>query len=171
MHDQTSSVDDLSTAAGTGQDAHRTDTRATFVFRIGPTWLGVPAQHVTAVLDSRLPMPLPRVPPYILGLIPSGRQALPVLDLGLFLDLPRADAAGANRLEMPRLVVIADGARTAAVPVDRALGVVAVPRADEQPPGTVCTAATQPFALCEIELTHGIAAVLDLPHLLDAVSV
>ena len=77
------------------------------------------------VTDYREPTPLPGCPPHIPGLMNLRGHALPLLDLGVFLDLGEPDAAAPRRV----LVVAAEGMRVGLL-ADRILGVVRVPAED-----------------------------------------
>ena len=62
-------------------------------FRVGGTLLLCPAEAVEAVTEFEAPVPLPRVPPHVLGLVTYDQRALVLVDLGRFLELPtQADA-------------------------------------------------------------------------------
>lgn len=132
-------------------------------FRIGDVLLLCPAANVEAITLWDEPLRLPRVPSHVLGLVTYDQRALVILDLGRFLDL--GDPEGAT---YTRTLVVTAGPYRVGIPVDAALGVVAVePDAREAPSGSIAGALAQ-YVTAEVELGGELAALLDLPRLLEA---
>lgn len=130
-------------------------------FRIGDALLLCPVESVEAITMWEDPITLPRVPDHILGLVTYDQRALAVLDLGRFLGLAEGESYTRT------LVIKADEYRVG-VPVDTALGVVEVAAADRQPPSGAITGALATYLAAEVPLDDGLAALLDLPRLLEA---
>ena len=132
-------------------------------FRIGDVLLLCPAANVEAVTLWDEPLRLPRVPSHVLGFVTYDQRALAILDLGRFLDL--GDPA---RSAYTRTLVVTAGAYRVGIPVDAVLGVVTVePDTREAPSGAIAGALAQ-YVTAEVELGGELAALLDLPRLLEA---
>ena len=147
-------------------------TRAFFVFCINGAWIGVPVDNVDAVLDKQLPMPLPRVPGHIVGLVPSGKQSLVIFDLGRFLAITSPSGNDNDAVaHMPRLVVVSDGDCIAGIPVDRAAGVIQVAEEKIKSPEVMCGESIRAYLTGELEMPFGVVGLIDLPRVLEAASV
>lgn len=136
-------------------------------FRTGPVWLAIPALLAKEILDTRPPLPLPGAPAHVLGLVNVRGQALPMLDLAAFLDLPRDAAGGSASAALPRLIIVETGGMSVAVPCQEVLGVVAAGEVEVRPPdlgaGTLKTYAQGTF-----EQVVGIVTVIALADILQA---
>jgi len=130
-------------------------------FRIGDALLLCPAEGVESITLWETPLALPRVPAHVLGLVTYDQRALAILDLGRFLGL--SDGEGYTRT-----LVVTAGEYRVGVPVDAALGVVEVAPDDQQAPSGAITGPLAQYLLAEVLLDDGLAALLDLPRLLEA---
>ncbi len=81
-------------------------------------WLAVPASCVLEIVQLEGVFSFPLAPPWITGLVALRGQVIPLLDLGVFLDLPGAQGVD------ERLVVVSSGGMTVGLPVARVRGVV-----------------------------------------------
>jgi chemotaxis signal transduction protein len=105
--------------------------RADFVvFTAAGGRFALPTRAVVAVAEvpprSALPHP---GRPEVLGLVAHRGRAVALIDLGACLDRPPGDAASARYC-----VVVADGERQAAIPVDAIEGLARVPADQGLPP-------------------------------------
>ena len=132
-------------------------------FRIGDALLLCPAANVEAITVWEPPLTLPRVPAHVLGLVTYDQRALAILDLGRFLGLEDAGASAYTRT-----LVLTAGEYRVGVPVDAALGVVEVEAAAQEPPSGAITGALAQYVEAEVALEGGLAALVDLPRLLEA---
>lgn len=62
-------------------------SEAFLCFRLGPFWLAVAVMQVEEVCELGMVSPLPRVPPYLPGIMSWRGRALPLLDLNSFFDI------------------------------------------------------------------------------------
>lgn len=109
---------------GTNAPTETDGRRGLFVFRVGATWLAVPADRVETVIQTPRPTPLPMVPPHVLGLVPYGQEALAIFDLASFLGM--GQALSEEGTGYSRVLVLSTGTLKAAVPVAAAAGVAEV---------------------------------------------
>lgn len=137
-----------------------------FSFLLGDTRLLVPAEAVEAVTAFTPPVPLPRVPAHIQGLVTYDQRALVLLDLERFLGL-----GDATRSARRRTLVVSAGGYRVGLPVDTVLGVV-------RPEPQAVRAGTQvfggrlaEFVRAEVHEASGVGAWLDLERLLEAARV
>ncbi len=98
------------------------------VFELGDELYGVPATEVIEVRAPLALMPLPNVPPHVLGLINLRGVVLPVLDLRRKFGLHLKPHGPDNRL-----IILKGPGYSVAVWVDRVLDLARLPRADFQP--------------------------------------
>lgn len=93
-------------------------------FRVGQSWLAVEVQAVAEITDYAPPTPLPHSPPHIPGLLNLRGLALPLLDLGMYLDLVDAGTSRGDAETGWRRVVVVTAARMrVGVVCDQVLGV------------------------------------------------
>ena len=142
----------------------RTNQVPLLPLRIGGTWIAVPALQVLEVVDERAPIPLPRAPAHLPGLLNLRGTALPLLDLTVFLEIASKDALAGG---FPRVVVVGASEMQVGIRCDQVLGVIA---AGDATMGDVEMARgkLRQFSIAEVETLHGIAAVVDLEALLGA---
>ena len=103
--------------------------RELFFFRLGELRLGVPSENVREVIRGGPLTPLPRAPPFILGVCGHRGEVLPVLDLLRFLGKGEARINARTRL-----FVGISGTFLAAVVMDAVVGLQRVPLQDILPP-------------------------------------
>lgn len=103
--------------------------RELFFFRLGELRLGVPSENVREVIRAGPLTPLPRAPPFILGVCGHRGEVLPVLDLLRFLGKGEARIHPRTRL----FVGIA-GTFVTAVVTDAVVGLQRVLLQDILPP-------------------------------------
>lgn len=134
-----------------------------FQFRLGGTLFLCPAAAVEAITSFEAPVPLPRVPTHVLGLVTFDQRALVLLDLARFLELPvEADE------ERPRIIVMSAGEYRVGLPVEAALGVVHLEASAVKHGTDVFTDRLAEFVIAEGATEAGLSAVLDLERLLEA---
>ena len=96
--------------------------REFFAFTVGELSLGVPSENVREVTRLGLVTPLPRTPPFILGVFGHRGEVLPAFDLLRFLG------KGEMRVNSrSRLFVAISGNFTAAILVDTVIGLQRIP--------------------------------------------
>ena len=132
-------------------------------FRIGGALLLCPAENVEAITVWEEPLALPRVPAHVLGLVTYDQRALAILDVGRFLGLEDAGHPG-----FTRTLVITAGEYRVGVPVSTALGVVEVEPADREAPSGAIAGSLAQYVTAEVTLHGELAALVDLPRLLEA---
>src|SRR5690606_15346492 len=118
-------------------------------------------------IETRLPQALPRVPNYILGLVPHGLQALPILDLARFLELASHTSTHESELRARTLVVTTDSF-TVGIPVSRAIGILQVEATAWRPPELLRSGRLADFLLGETDSTQGLVGILDLAAILES---
>lgn len=133
-----------------------------FQFRLGGTLFLCPAAAVEAVTLFEAPVPLPRVPDHVLGLVTYDQRALVLLDLARFLELP-ADHDEKGR----RTIVVSAGEYRVGLPVEAVLGVVHLDAAALKHGTDVFTDRLAEFVTGEGATEAGLSAVLDLERLLE----
>lgn len=138
---------------------------AQFLFRVGDVPLLCPAEQVEAVTAWEVPIPLPRVPTHVLGLVSYDQRALVLVDLAIFLGLDRA------KKEPTRTLVLHAGDYRVGLPVDRARGVVTLSEDEVTEGAHVLGGRLSEFVRAECETAEGLAAILDLELLLEAARV
>jgi purine-binding chemotaxis protein CheW len=100
-----------------------------FCFRVGELQLGVPSENVREVVRAGPLTPLPRVPPFVLGVCGHRGEVLPVIDLLRFLGKGEARVS-----EKTRLFIGTSGTYVTAVIADQILGLMRIPVSDIVPP-------------------------------------
>jgi len=142
-------------------------TEALLVFRVGTVQLGLPAELVQEICDRGDASPIPLVPAHIVGLMPLRGEAIPLLDLHLFLHLAREE----ENAEVPRpplvLVASADG-MTAGLCVDRVLGVEHFGSDQMVAPRIHVGSTLAPYVTAECDREAGVLARLNLGALLKS---
>jgi purine-binding chemotaxis protein CheW len=99
-----------------------------FCFRVGELMLGVPSENVREVVRMSPLTPLPRVPPFILGVCGHRGEVLPVIDLLRFLGKGEARVTSKTRL-----FIGTAGTYVTAVIADQILGLARIPVTDMVP--------------------------------------
>jgi chemotaxis signal transduction protein len=140
--------------------------RPYFQFRLGDTLLLCPAEAVEGITHFEAPVPLPRVPPHVLGLITSDQRALVLVDLAPFLRLPAGSDA-----ERTRTLVVNSGAYRVGLAVEAALGVVTLDATGFQECTGLFGESLAEYAIAASSSEAGGGAVLDLERLLEAARV
>ena len=95
------------------------------LFRLGERTLALESQHARGVMVPEQVTPLPGVGPVLLGLLAVNGQNVPLIDLGVLLDLPADEAAqGAPHTAphtAPHMVAVAEvSGQWFAFPIDEA---------------------------------------------------
>ena len=103
--------------------------REFFFFRLGELRLAVPSENVREVIRSGPLTPLPRAPPFILGVCGHRGEVLPVLDLLRFLGKGESRAHA-----RARLFVGTAGTYVTGVVADTVVGLKRLPLAEILPP-------------------------------------
>ncbi|HEY3447909.1 MAG TPA: chemotaxis protein CheW [Myxococcales bacterium] len=149
---------------------------ALLVCRVGGAWLAFEAAHVQAILETRLPSPVPHTPPHVLGVISHGEAALAVVDLAAFFRLdaqrpPEAARSAGEVLGLERIVVVSAGGLTAGLRCEKVAGVREVAGALPAPRGVLQGERIAPFLVAELAEPEGVIGVLETVALLDALRV
>lgn len=95
------------------------DRRELLVLQVGRRLLGIFSEHVAGIAAGKLPVPLPRAPASVLGVIAFRGRMLTVLDLLPLLGEP-ANAAG------PAIIVALSGEEQVAIAADSSRGAIQV---------------------------------------------
>ena len=123
-------------AAEVEQEHARTDMRSLVAFELSGELYGVPVTDVAEIRKPPALMPLPHVPPHVLGLINLRGVVLPVIDLRRRFDLNFTPAGPDNRMIILKALRQAQDKRPGypvALWVDSVHGLARLPRADFQP--------------------------------------
>jgi len=141
------------------------------VLRIGQLWLAVPVEHVEEVAPQVEPSPVPLAPPHIPGLINQRGQAVPLLDLRVFLGL-RQEVAEGSALDQSfrRIVVLSAEGMRVGIPCDQVRGVIEAPSGQMRPVEGVQGERLREFSSAQLG-TESLLLVLDVPRLLLAARV
>lgn len=158
------------TAAKTAEDAER-ELEPIFVFVIGDTRLGLPASAVQSILSTPHPVPLPRAPSHILGLIPFGDGALPVVDLASFLGLDSDSFEGLHAEVEGRMMVINEDNMSVGILCQQVMGVQTVQEQDLSAPELLTGGRLGEFMRFELSRGEFPIGLLDLKTLLEAARV
>ena len=136
-------------------------TRSFFVFGLGDRWFAIDTEFVEMVAANDLPRTaVPTAPSHIEGVVNHRGRALAIFDLARFLGCQSADDP------LKRLVVVAAGGMSAAVPFRESRGIVAVDVEALRPADDAMR-----YSLNVVDLKVGAVQVLDLPGLLSAAAV
>jgi chemotaxis signal transduction protein len=142
-------------------------THDLFVMRLGDVYVAVVASAVVRVLAALRPVPLPRAPSYLLGLLPFEDTALPVIDLAGFLGLARPrdalDLAESNH----RVAVIDAAGLRAGLLCDQAVGLAALDANALMAPTVLRTGELMRYLSAEFEGRHGRTGLLNTELLLE----
>ena len=148
-------------------DKPRADLRFLLTFRLSSMIFAIPVEHVVRVAEVGPVTPLPRAPAHVPGMVMVGSRAVPLLDLGRFLEIDNGESRSPGE-EVPRLLVIsADGLEVAlrctAVRVEREVSSDRL-----RDPESIQGELLRRFTVAEIDEQHAVVAVLDVPSLLAA---
>jgi purine-binding chemotaxis protein CheW len=127
------------------------------VFSLAEERYGIEMGHVLEVLPLRDLMPVPRTPPFVLGVVSHRGRILAVLDLRRLFDL-----AGHEIGRGSRVVAVAAGGMTFGVFAEAIVGTVTIGAHEVAPPPVTLTGDRQAFLR---GVTGEMVAVLDLEAL------
>ena len=136
-----------------------------FLFRLRDVWMMVPADSIETIVEDQAPTRLPLAPGHIVGLLPFGERALPIVDLGTFLGL-EADSPDSSALQRI-LVVTAEGMRIG-IRVNRTAGVLHIQEGQATPLDALLNTPLARWSLAEVDTDWGRAVALDMPALMEA---
>jgi chemotaxis signal transduction protein len=131
-------------------------------FRVLDAELAAPPPVVDEIVPLGPLTAVPGVPPHVRGLLALRGQALPVVDLGIFLGL------GASASEAPRVLVIHVAPFRVGLLADRVLGVRSTHEARQADLDVVRPDRLRSLAIAALDHGAGVATVLDLRRLLEA---
>jgi purine-binding chemotaxis protein CheW len=114
--------------------------RAMLTFVVGGETYGFPIEHVREIIKMREVTEVPRMPPFVLGVISVRGMVIPVLDLRKRMRLDDTPLTRAARI----LVVDRDGG-TYGLLVDAVAGVIRFGDSEIEPPPTTLTVADAGF--------------------------
>jgi purine-binding chemotaxis protein CheW len=145
------------------------------LIRVGPVWLALEVRCVDEVDAMVQPTALPLVPPHIPGIVSLHGQVLPLLDLGLFLEVDEIvsddTASGAHDSSFERVVVVLEKAFRVGLLCHQVRGIMRVPREELEKPQVIVSGRVRQYASAEIQLRDAVVAVLDIGALLEAAKV
>jgi chemotaxis-related protein WspD len=119
---------------------------AALAFRVGAEWLAVPLGLMASVAPTAAVHRLPhRGAGPLLGVINVDGRLLPAVSLARLLGIADAAKAPPGRHAFARLLVLADGARSWALPVDEVHGVLRHVAAQMRPPAAGVQHAAPPL--------------------------
>jgi purine-binding chemotaxis protein CheW len=134
-------------------------------FRVGAAELAVPASFVEEIVDRGPLTAVPGVPAHIPGILGVRGEAVPILDLHRFLGL----SGGLDDEERPpRVLVVRFGRYRVGLLCDRVAGVAVFDESQLESPHAAQPPPLRSYARAEIDVGSSIAALLDLPRLLEA---
>jgi purine-binding chemotaxis protein CheW len=142
---------------------------ALVTFRIADTWLAVSAQHVEEICGAVTPLPIPRVPDHILGLMNVRGHGVPLLSLQRFLHL----APAAEPLDDPhgRIVLVNVNGMRVGLVCDQVRSLELVPGDRLLPPRAVDGQSLAPYARAQVNFGFLFSTWLDIVSLLEAARV
>ena len=159
-------------AAAEQHDRAHSDVHEAWVtFRVAGHWLAVDATHVEEIADLQPPLPIPRAPAHIPGLLNVRGHAVPLLDLQAFLNLTpttqemerAAEERGHGRVILIQWNVMRVGLLCAQV---RSLE--HVPETLLQTPAGLNGLKVGTFAIAQADMGTGVVTLLYLPKLVEA---
>ncbi len=134
-----------------------------FIFTLGPLTMAVTSQHVREVTRLTQPTPLPRAPSFLVGVVGSRGQVLPVVDLLRFLQQGEAKVLGGARMfigESSGLIV--------GFVADQVVGLRRIFVADKLPPPAGGLAASEFLSGLVQHRELGTLSLIDLPKVMHA---
>ncbi len=137
--------------------------------RIGATWIAIPALAAAEIVADIAPLPLPKAPAHISGIVNLRGQAIPLLNLERFLELPAATAAD-NSQAAGRIVVVTVGEMRVGLRCEQVLGVVAAGEFVERD-AQISVGKLLKFAIGEVETPAGVATIVDIGGILGVARV
>lgn len=137
-------------------------------------WLAVPVEAVVELSSQTKTLSLPRLPPHIVGLMKYHEDALPLLDLAVFLSLDgerkeqsELKKAAETMLSLERVIVVASEGMRVGLLCDRASRVIEVSSDQLATTLTVQDPQLRRFVRSEFEAQEGLILCLNVPALLD----
>ncbi|UJR80101.1 chemotaxis protein CheW [Sandaracinus amylolyticus] len=134
-------------------------------FRVASAQLAIAAEHVDEIVPCETPTIVPGVPAHVAGIVAVRGDAVPLLDLRIFLGL--GDAVRSEDREPRVLVVRAAGYRVGLI-CDLVVGIRAIGDERFGPPASVQPPELREHARAQLDLGDSIAVVLDLERMLEA---
>jgi len=135
-------------------------TRSIVRFHLGEAQIALFTKTIKEIMELPTVTPVPCAPPHVPGIVAVRGEALPLLDPARFLGLK------ASAPESPRLLIVRSPAFRVGLVCENVLGVIAVPASRIQEARVCSPPSLRRYALGEIELSQGVAPVLDLDALL-----
>jgi chemotaxis signal transduction protein len=132
-------------------------------FDVGGCSLAVPAPEVEEITPIGTTTPVPLAPARIRGLMSLRGEALPLLDLAVFLELASGPESKARTVLVCRTRHFRVG-----LLCRRALGIRNVEPKETRPPKTTEPASLRELARAELEGPTGVDVMLDLEAVLEA---
>jgi purine-binding chemotaxis protein CheW len=126
-------------------------------FWVGDEQYAIDIMRVDEILQPQRVTPVPRVPPFVLGVINLRGTILPVVDLRA-----RLGAAAPTVRRKPKVIVCWLGRRRIALSVDGVVGVVREKTSEIKPPPPVIRAGRHPCIVGVTGAAEGIRLLLDL---------
>ena len=141
------------------------------VFRLEGEWLAMPTRVLDEVGEPRPVHPVPhRRRGALLGLVNVRGVLTPCVSLARLLSLSAAPADQPAATVRARLLIVKDGARQIALPVDAVDGIHAVPEHAIAPPPATLAAAAHALSMGVIDVADRRIGLLDATRLLAALA-
>lgn len=135
-------------------------------FRVGATQLAIPVRLVEEIAPLGARTVVPGVPRHIPGIIAVRGDAVPLLDLAIFVGLPPAEERNDDR--EARVLVVRGERHRVGLLCDSVMGVAVISTPRLEPPAAIQPPALREHATAQLDLGDGVAAVIDLDRLLEA---
>jgi len=141
------------------------------VFRLEGEWLGLPTRTLDEVSEPRGIHPVPhRRRGALLGLVNVRGVLIPCVSLARLLSLPADTSDRSALVNRARMLIIKDGARQIAVPVDAVEGIHAIRRQAVAPAPATLSAGTQSVATGVADCGKHRAGLIDPERLQQALA-
>jgi len=137
------------------------------LFSIGEDYYAIPVSMLTEIIIQQKIFPVPTTPQHVLGVINLRGSIVPIVDIRPVLSLPRQSLQG-------QIAIIKHGNVTLGIVVDNVSEVIVVP--ESRLLGIPSETSTQKagkgrswFLKGIIQRDHGVAALLDVEKIIDAI--
>lgn len=136
--------------------------------RAGSVHLALTAQMVEEVCEESEFVALPRMPAHVCGLMSVRGEPVPVVDLARFLEVGQDACDPREEARTRRVVVIHDETYRVGFLCQRVFGLLRLPAERMLRPELIQGGRLRRFTQAEVDGPRGLAAVLDVPAVLDA---
>jgi purine-binding chemotaxis protein CheW len=133
-------------------------------FEVAGARMAIAAEHVEEILPLGTVTPVPLAPPRVRGLMSLRGDALPLLDLAVFLEL-------AGSAEVTTVVVCRTAKYRVGLLAARARGIRNISAAQRALPRLARPVRLRELAVAEVETAEGLDVLLDIDAVLEAARV